>query len=247
MRNVWILAQREYRQYFVSPIAYAAAFLFLLVLGWFFNQSLANAIVFASAQTTTPDVQLVLGPMVTLLLFTMPAITMRLLSEEMRMGTLELLLTAPVRDWELVTGKWLGGFLFISTLILVTWVYPIILNQIVDPGIDQGLFLSGYLGVFLMAASLVAMGVAISSMFSHQVAAFFANLGLVLLLWFIQPTSAAASGTSSEVLRYLNFLDHYLDFFQGIINLTDVVYYVSLTILALVIASVVIESRRWRG
>jgi ABC-2 type transport system permease protein len=247
MRNIWTIAQREYRQFFVSPIAYAAAFLFLLVLGWFFNQNLGNALLQGAVQGTTPDVQIVLGPMITLLLFAMPAVTMRSLAEEQRMGTMELLLTAPVRDWELVVGKWLGGFLFIASLLVVTWVYPIILNEMIDPGIDQGVFLTGYLGAFLLSASLVAVGVAISSLFSNQVAAFFANLVVVLMLWFIQPSSAAGGGIGAELVRYLNFLDHYLGFFRGVINLSDVVYYLSLTALALFLGTVSVETRRWRG
>lgn len=247
MRNIWTISRREYQHFFISPIAYAAAFLFLLVLGWFFNQTLGAAILQAGFQQRVPDVRDILGPMVTLLLFVMPAVTMRSLAEEQRMGTMELLLTAPVRDWELVIGKWLGAFLFVLSLIVVTWIYPLILNQIVDPGIDQGIFISGYLGVILLSASLVAIGVAISSLFSNQVAAFFANLAIVLLLWFIQPASSGAAGVGSEILRYLNFLDHYLGFFQGVINLSDVLYYLSLTAFALFLGTASVEARRWRG
>ena len=111
----------------------------------------------ATYQAYAPSVQIVISPMVTLLIFVLPAVTMRSISEEMRMGTMELLLTAPVKDWELVVGKWLGAFLFMLTLLAVTWVFPIVLNFLVTPGIDQGILLTGYLGLALMVASIIAI------------------------------------------------------------------------------------------
>jgi ABC-2 type transport system permease protein len=115
MRNVWIIARREYKYYFASPVAYIVVFFFMLLLGIFFYINLRGAIQQAAYTATAPSVQIVISPMVTLLLFVMPAVTMRTISEEMRMGTMELLLTAPVKDWELVVGKWLGAFLFMLT------------------------------------------------------------------------------------------------------------------------------------
>ncbi len=155
MRNIWTIARREYKLYFISPVAYVVAFLFMAILGFFFYRAMGDAIQQALYQSYAPTVQVLVSPMVTLLLFTMPAITMRLLAEEARMGTLELMLTAPVKDWELVIGKWLGGFLFMLTLLVATWVFPIALNIIVEPGIDQGLLLTNYLGLVLMVASLL--------------------------------------------------------------------------------------------
>lgn len=244
MRNVWTIANREYKLYFASPVAYMVAFFLLLILGIIFYVNVAGAIV----QQFPPNIQGVLGPLMTLLLFTTPAITMRLLAEEQRLGTMELLLTAPVRDWELVVGKWLGGFLFLLTIFAVTWLYPIFLNQIVDPGIDQGPLITGYLGVILFTASLVAIGVAVSSLFSNQIAVFFATVGVYLLLWLISlPSQASGSATANELLRYLDFSDHFYNtFYQGIIDVSDVIYYLSLTALALFLGSVSVESRRWR-
>ncbi len=246
MRNIWIIARREYKLYFISPVAYVVTFLFLIVLGWFFYSSLRDAILQAAYQPFAPGVQIVISPIVTLLLFTMPALTMRSLAEEQRMGTMELLLTAPLRDWELVVGKWLGGLMFMLTLLLITWVYPIVLNLLVDPGIDQGPLLTGYLGLALMVGSLFAIGVAISSLFSNQIAAFFVSLGVVLVIWLIRPSTSAGGGAGNEILTYLNFIDHYINFFRGIIDLSDVVYYLSLTALALFFGSVSVETRRWR-
>jgi len=243
MRNIWTITKREYKLYFNTPMAYMVAFLFLLVLGFLFYSNLLGAAI----QQVAPGVQIVMGPMVTLFLFATPAITMRLLAAEQSRGTIELLLTAPVRDWELVMGKWLGGLLFMVTLIAITLVYPLVLNQMVDPGIDQGPLISGYLGLFLISAALIAIGVAISSLFSNQNAAFFATLGVFLMLWLIGVPSEASGSLGSEVLRYLDFRSHYFNtMFRGVIELSDVIYYLSLTALALFFGTISIETRRWR-
>ncbi|NIP43349.1 MAG: ABC transporter permease subunit, partial [Aliifodinibius sp.] len=121
MRNIWTIASREYQLYFSTPMAYMVAFLYLLVLGILFYTNLLGAVL----QQVAPGIQIIIGPMVTLLLFATPAVTMRLIAAEHSSGTIELLLTAPVRDWEMVVGKWLGGFLFMMTLLAVTLLYPL--------------------------------------------------------------------------------------------------------------------------
>lgn len=243
MRNIWVIARREYKLYFATPAAYLVAFMLLLILGVIFYANIINA----QLQQTAPGVEVVLGPMVTLLLFATPAITMHLIAEEQRMGTIELLLTAPVRDYELVIGKWLGGFLFMISLLAITWVYPIILNFIVDPGIDQGPLVSGYLGVALICSALVAIGVAISTFFSNQIAAFFATLGVFLLLWLISLPSQALGAFGGDLLGYLDFSEHfYGTLYRGVIDLSDIVYYVSITALGLFLGSLFVETRRWR-
>jgi gliding motility-associated transport system permease protein len=246
MRNVWIIARREYKLFFISPVAYVVAFFFMILLGWFFYSALRDAIIQATYQPYVPGVQIVISPLVTLLLFVMPAITMRSIAEEMRMGTMELLLTAPVKDWELVLGKWLGAFLFMLSLLAVTWVFPIVLNFLVKPGIDQGILLTGYLGLVLMVASLVAIGVFISSLFNNQLVVFMVSLAIVLVFWLVRPSSSTTGGLGNQILTYLNFIDHFLNFFQGSIDLSDIVYYLSLTSLALFLGTVSIEIRRWR-
>jgi ABC-2 type transport system permease protein len=243
MRNIWTIAMREYKLYFATPAAYLIAFMVLLILGVIFYASLVGAMV----QQFAPGADVVLGPLVTLLLFGIPAITMRLLAEEQRMGTIELLLTAPVRDYEVVLGKWLGGFLFILTLVAVTWVFPIVLNALIDPGIDQGPLLTGYIGIALVCAALVAIGVMISALFSNQIAAFFATLGVFLLLWLISLPSQSIGAGGSELLTYLDFSEHYYNtLFRGVIDLRDIVYYLSVTVLALFLGSMALETRRWR-
>lgn len=243
MRNIWTIAKREYRLYFATPIAYFVAFILLIVLGFLFYVNISAAIL----QQFAPGIEILLGPMVTLLIFSTPAITMRLLAEEQRMGTIELLLTAPVRDFELVVGKWLGGFLFLITLVAVTWIFPIALNWMSEPGIDQGPLVSGYLGITLICAALIAIGVAVSAFFSNQIVAFFVTLGVILLLWLIG-TPARATGTfGSNILSYLDFSEHfYQTLYIGVIDVADIIYYLSVTALALFIGTMAIEVRRWR-
>jgi ABC-2 type transport system permease protein len=242
MRNIWIIARKEYKSYFISPIAYAVAFLIFLILGIIFY---ANILV-AANQQYVPTVSIILSPLVTIFLFTIPALTMRSIADERRSGTMELLLTAPVRDGELIVGKWLGGYLFVLTIILVTWIYPIVLNQLIQPGLDQGLLLTGYLGLVLVSSAFVSIGVMASSLFSNQIAAFFTTLGILLLLWMISYPAQALGSTGGELLRYLDLSEHlYNTFYQGIIEMQDVIYYISVTGLALFLGSVSVQVRRW--
>jgi ABC-2 type transport system permease protein len=141
---------------------------------------------------------------------------------------------------------WLGSAAFVILLLAITWVYPLILNRMTSPGIDQGVLLSAYLGLTLLSLAMLAVGLLISSLFKNSVAAFFGSLGALLVLWIIG-AMGSGNGAGSEVLSYLSLVDHYYNnMYQGLINLSDIVYFVSLTILSLVIASQVIESRRWR-
>jgi ABC-2 type transport system permease protein len=242
MRNIFYIAQKELKMIFISPIAYAVSLAIFLIMGILFY---ANVLA-AAYQQYAPGIQIVLGPLATLLLFTAPAITMRAIADEQRSGTLELLLTAPIRDWEVMIGKWLGAVVFVAIILLVSWIYPIILNNLVDPGIDQGMLVSGYLGLFLMISAFLAIGVAVSSLFNNQIAAFFATLGILLVLWMIS-YPAQAMGTGGELLRYLDMSEHfYPTFYAGIIELKDIVYYISAIMLALFLGSISVETRRWR-
>ena len=141
MRNVWVIARREYKHYFSTPISYAVAFAILLIVGLIFALTVFGAYQAAfSGGAGAPDIKGVAGTFTFMLVLSVPALTMRLISDEHRMGTLELLLTAPLQDWELIVGKWLGAFMFILSVLAVTLIYPFILNLVETPGIDQGRF-----------------------------------------------------------------------------------------------------------
>ena len=243
MQNIWIIARRELKHYFISPIAYVGMFAILLIIGVIFYLDLTAAI----SQQYVPSPQTTIGVLLFILPFLTAAIMMSSIAEEQKTGTLELMLTAPIRDWELIVGKWLGGFLFIMIIVVITWIYPIVLNQMVKPGIDQGLLVSGYLGVTLVSATLVAIGIAVSSLFSNQIPAFLVTFLIFLLLWFINFPTQLLGPTSGEIINYLVLRSHFYDsFFQGIIQINDIIYYISVTILALFLGTVSIETRRWR-
>lgn len=243
MRNIWIIASREFRQYFISPIAYALATMLYLILGGVF---FINVYFGLESGQISPDGRIVIGVMVTILLFATPGITMRLLSDEYRMGTMELLLTAPIRDWELVIGKWLGAFGFMLAVLAVTWVYPLILHRMTSPGIDQGALVAAYVGLALMVGAMLAVGVFISALFRSPVAAFFVSLAAMLALWIVG-SLGSSNGLLGQLASNLSLSEHYYNnFYYGVLDLGDAAYFLSLTALALFLGTQVIEARRWR-
>jgi len=247
MRNIWTIAKREYDNYFNSPLAYVVAFAILLPMGIYFS-----LVMFVSSQQAmqggpAPDSSPINWLFVFLMIFLSPALTMRLLSDEARMGTLELLLTAPIRDFELVAGKWLGAFLFVLSIAALTLVFPLIINNYVSPGIDWMVVLSSYLGMLLVCAALLALGTGISAIFTNQFAAFFTTLGLFFFLWFMVSLPANYLKQGGDVLNYLSLSTHFSQSMNnGTINLGDIIYYLSLTALGLFAGTTAVEARRWR-
>lgn len=244
MAVIWTIARREYRQYFSNPAAYIIAAVILLVIGMIFYAMINTGL----QQQFVPSVADIVSTLAFLLIFTIPAITMRTLSEEARLGTIELLLTAPVRDWEVVVGKWLGAFLFVASIIGITLVYPVILNNMVDPGIDQGAMISAYLGLLLTTAAFVAIGVMVSSFFENQIASFILSMGLFIVAWWLLSIPGQLGGsTFSEVMRYLDFNTHFATtMMRGVISSTDIVYFLSVIVFSLSLGALSLETRRWR-
>jgi ABC-2 type transport system permease protein len=254
MRNIWTIAWKEFKLYFSTPIFYVISTMVFLFLGIVFYSNLVQTIQSSSTSQEMPG-QAMLGPLLTILLFATPAITMRLVAEENSLGTIELMLTSPVRDAELIIGKWLGGTLFVSTLIGLTWIYPIFLHAITKPsGIDQGPLVSSYLIMLLLASALVAIGVCVSAPFKNVTAAFFASLVVSLGLWVSSLAANALSYGSSKgtslggtILQYIDFTSHFYNTaYAGRLDLIDIVFYVSIIVLMLFFATRIIESRRWR-
>jgi len=249
MRNIWTIAKREYEQYFISPVAYVVAFVMLLTMGVLFGINFyfytANAFQNFGA---VPDFAPISGTFVFLLVLSAPALTMRLISDEARMGTLELILTAPVRDHELVIGKWLGAMLYILTLLFATLIYPIVTSKFVTPSIDWNVVLTSYLGMILLSGVFLALGTAISSMFTNQVTAFFVTLALFITMWWLVGFPAQViTGDAARIFEYLDMKSHFygaLD--SGVINLSDLIYYISLIALGLFTGTAAVETRRWR-
>ncbi len=251
MRNIWVIARREYNHFFASPIAYVVSFVILLTLGIIFGLTI---LIYSQNSLNggfggpppAPDISGITGTYVFLLVLTVPALTMRLVADETRMGTMELLLTAPVRDWELVVGKWLGSFLFMLTLIAVTLIYPLVLNSLETPGIDQSQMMTAYLGMILATAAFLAVGVGVSSLFSNQFAAFFVTLAVFVILWWLVGFPAQYVQSGGDIFTYLSMQDHFSNSLNtGVINLSDIVYFLSLIALGLFTGSAAVEARRW--
>ena len=224
MRNIWTIAKREYKIYFIGPIAYALAAGLLFILGLAFAFILASANQYAMFGGPAPDMTQLNSFFAFLLMMITPALTMRLVADETRSGTIEIMLTSPVTDFELVTGKWLGGLLFVLTLIGATLIYPIILNTLIDPGVDKLVTFTSYLGLILIAASFLALGTGISALFSNQLAAFLVSFVVFLTLWWLIGLPADLMTKGGEFLRYLVVTNHYdYSFNRGSINLNDII------------------------
>jgi ABC-2 type transport system permease protein len=244
MRNAWIVARRELSAIFVQPIAYIFAIVVVGLTGLIFAAQLANV----AFQPTGAPVSLenVLGTFTFLFIFAAPAITMRLLSEEQRSGTMELLMTLPIRDGEVVLGKFIAAFLFYVAATALTLVYPVILFNFGNP--DVGPILTSYLGVLLWGAGLLAIGLLASALSENQMVSFILGFGMILALYlaFIPARFFNASPAVGTIFTELSFEGHLPNFFTGLINANDVVYYLMVTAVFLFAAARVLESRRWR-
>ena len=236
MRTALVIARRELLAYFISPIAYMVSAVFLLIAGYLFS-----LILIQSQQATMEG--LFFNIMV-VLIFVVPLLTMRLLADEQKTGTLEILLTAPVRDWEVVLGKYLAAMGMFGVMLACTLYFPFILWR-VGGSPDWGPILTGYLGLLLLTSAMMAIGTLTSAVTENQIVAAVLGLGILLLLWLIDAAGNIATGSAS-VLTYLSLPTHYNDFARGALNLEDVVYYLSVTIGSLFIATRMLETRRYR-
>jgi ABC-2 type transport system permease protein len=236
MRTALVIARRELLAYFISPIAYMVSAVFLLIAGYLFS-----LILIQSQQATMEG--LFFNIMV-VLIFVVPLLTMRLLADEQKTGTIEILLTAPVRDWEVVLGKYLAAMGMFGVMLACTLYFPFILWRVGGTP-DWGPILTGYLGLILLTSAMIAIGTLTSAVTENQIVAAVLGFGILLLLWLIEAAGNIATG-SATVLTYLSLPAHYNDFARGAINLEDVVYYLSVTIAALFIATRMLETRRYR-
>jgi ABC-2 type transport system permease protein len=237
MRSIWVIAKRELYAYLYSPIAYLVAAAFLFLCGIFFIGGVA------SWQDAT--LQTMFGSLSIVLIFVAPVLTMRLLSREQDIGTIELLLTAPVRDWEVVGGKFLASLILYAGMVAITGLYVPVLVAYGNP--DLGTIGAGYLGLLLLGASLLALGVLTSSLTRNQVIAAVLGVAASVSLWLLNILSSLFGDTVRDVLSYLTPSEHYYNFVDGIIDTRDLVYYFSAIVICLFLTSKILESKRWQG
>ena len=248
--------KKEMRLFFGSPVAYVVFTFFLLISGWFFSQiflyysdiSMRSFMQPGMAQSLNIT-ESVMRPLFTnmsvVLLFFMPMLTMRLFAEEKKAGTMELLLTYPVRDGEVLAGKFLAAAALYVILLGLTLVYPGLIAYFTR--VEWGPILTGYLGLVLTGATFLAVGVLVSSLTENQIVAGFGTFGVLLGLWIIGWGAEFAGGNLRAVLQYLSITEHMDTFSRGLIDTKDLVYYASAVALALFLTLRSLDSKRWRG
>jgi ABC-2 type transport system permease protein len=243
MKPMLTIAKREYRAYFDSPLAYVVICLGLLMLGvWVF----AGPRNFWQVDQATLRSLFEAAPL-GLVFLIVPVITMRLVAEEKRSGTLEMLITLPVKDSEVILGKYLGALGLVLTLAASTLLYPLLMFKFPWHlgALDWGPVASGYLGIVLFAAAAVAIGLLISSLTESQVIAFFVTFIVLVALHWVGEIWQLVPNTFGVVLREISFREHYQSFERGVIDTTDVLFFISCAALALLLSFRALESRKW--
>src|SRR5262245_30792760 len=257
MRNTLTIAGRELRSYFSSPVAYVLIAVFLALAGYFFyalltafNQTLAIYSMMRNPQMLQRFNlnEMVLRPLLhnmsVLLIFILPAITMRMFPEEKRAGTYELLLTSPVRIGEIVAGKFLGGLALVAIMVALSGVFGLLLSHFGNP--ELPMMLSGYLGLFLVATAFLAIGTLLSSFTDNVVIAYVGTLFALLVLYTIGWLGEAIQGAWAAIVRYVSITEHFQLFTQGIIDTKALVYFATILIVSLFLTHRSVESVRWR-
>lgn len=235
MNRTLTIAKREFRGYFNSPAAYIVVCLFLLFLGMFFWSPffIVNR---ASVRGMFDLVQILLLP-------TAPALTMGLLAEEKRTGTIEILLTMPVRDAEVVVGKYLAALGLLCVLMLCTLAYPLSVSSL-GP-LDWGPVLTGYLAILLQGGAMLAIGVLASSWTDNQLIAFFTSGMICFAFWVVSRFLPFMPPSAASVVEWLSFDYHFQDMSRGVIDSRNVLYFLSVIGFSLGLAFRSLESRRW--
>lgn len=257
MGNIAALAQKELRSYFASPAAYVLIGFFAIVYGYFFGTflymfdqqsqrlSAMGATGNVSVNLNQQLIQPLFGNVSVILLLALPLITMRTYAEEKRSGTMELLLTSPLTDLQIVMGKFLGSMGLIAAMLAVTLPHIGVLFWLADP--EWKPIATTYLGFFLMAGCFVAVGLFISSLTSNQVIAGFATFAVFLMLWIISWPATFMGPRGQQVLEYLSLPDHFQDFTRGVIDTKHLVYFLSVIAFGLFLTVRSVDSERWRG
>lgn len=259
MKNIISIFTKEFRYYFVSPVAYVILTMFLLLNGYFFFMFISSFMDMCMRymqmaqyyQQAPPPMNVnemvirpLFGNMSIIILFMLPMMTMRLFAEEKKMGTIELLMTSPVTNWQAILGKYFAALTLFAVMMALSLVHLAILVIYGNPEIMP--ILTGYLGLFLMGASFLAFGLMISSFTDNQIVAGFVSFGLFLLLWVIGWAENFAGPVFGKVFSYLCVINHFEDFAKGVIDTKDLVFYFSCIFFGLFLTERTLEAQRWR-
>lgn len=236
MNPALVISKREIRTYFNSPVAYIVVTVFTIVFGFFFFNNL-----FVEKQA---DMRSFFSLAPLMFCFFAPAVTMRLLAEEKGSGTIELLITMPVRDWEVVVGKWLAAMALLCTTLALTMVFAITVSRL-GP-LDKGPAIAGYVGLLLMGGSYIAIGVMASSFTRNQVVSLIIAFGICFALFLFGKVLPFVPDGIKPIVSFLSTDTHFENVARGVIDSRDVVYYLSVIVVCLLVATTSLESRKWK-
>jgi ABC-2 type transport system permease protein len=236
MNPALVISKREIRAYFNSPVAYIVVTVFTILTGnLFFTQ------LFLEKQA---DMRPFFGVMPLLFMFVIPAITMRLVAEEKGSGTLELLITMPIRDWEVIVGKFLAALFLLCTALFLTLAFAITVKSL-GP-LDRGPAIGGYLGLVLMGGAYVAIGVMASSLTRNQIIAFIVAFAISFALFLFGKLTQFVPESLQPIISFLSIDGHFENISRGVIDSRDVIYYLSVIAVCLLVATTSLESRKWK-
>lgn len=257
-RNVGLIFRKELNTYFNSFIAYAVIAMFLIITGYFFYNLLSTFSMISFQAQANPMLakqynllninETVIRPLfgnisIVMLLMT-PLLTMRLLAEERKSGAMELLLTYPLRDIEVVTGKFLACFMVFVTMLAGTVTFPILLIWLGQP--ETAPIITGYLGLLLLGAAFISLGLFTSSLTENQIVAASVSFAILFCFWLMSYSSVFLAPELGRIIRYLAITDHLESLAKGVIDTEDVIYYFNFTLLFLFLTLRSLESKRWR-
>ncbi len=255
MNNVLAIAHRELRSYFASPIAYIVLGFFALLFGWFYvgildwfvrqGMQMGMGMGPQSLNVNQQMIRPLLLNMTVVFLFLLPLITMRTYAEEKRSGTIELLLTSPLTDVQIVVGKFLGALGLYAAMLLISMIHFALLFAFGQP--EWKPLVTAYLGLLLFGGCFIAAGLFISSLTRNQIVAGAATFGVFLLLWVIDWIGESLGPNAAAVLKYMSMTEHLDDFIKGVVDTKHLVYYVSFIAFGLFLTVRSVDSERWRG
>jgi len=241
----YFIMKREVNSYFTSLTAYIVLFIFLVISGYFFYTNLTMFVMMVGSDVKLGLWQYTFQDMRRFMLLLLPLLTMRLFSEEKKLGTIELLYTHPIRDMAIIMGKYLACLLVLVVMLALTFLYPILLNIVFS--IELGPLVTGYFGLFLLGTAFIACGVFVSSLTENQIVAAMITVGILILFWSIDWNEGIAGTKVMTILHQFSLFEHFYNFPRGVIDISDVVYYLSVSFFFLFLTLCSLESRQWRG
>jgi gliding motility-associated transport system permease protein len=253
VNNILAIAHKELKSYFSTSIAYIVIGFFALLFGYFYYAMLVifnqQSLQFGAEGGAMDINQQLIRPLFlnasVILLFVLPLITMRTYSEEKRSGTIELLLTSPVSDLEIIVGKFLGAMTLYAAMLGITLIHMALLFSYGNP--EWKVVVTGYIGLLLMGGCFISVGLLISSLTKNQIVSGMVTFAVFLLLWVINWIASFTGPTTQSVLNYLSITDHFDDFTRGILDTKHLIYYFSVMSFGLFLTSRSVDTERWKG